>query len=288
MQVSKSESISNEKIEMSQEDSNWGRLSCLVKLLENLKLKESSYTFGRGEECGLINLAVLTKKNAHSISKKHFTISRELGPGHRIDPLPVYIEDFSQFGTYVNGELIGRGNRRILAPNDRISILQPQYEIYKFNDYLWLPQYLTLPAIITKKYFTSVIAIGSGNFGKVYKAHEFRTCKTFAIKQMRPTLRTSAATTKDDNTDGARDDAESEMMRVLHHPNIIKLVEVVPDVGGKCIIMELAEGGTLTKRIDANGYLPEKLAKFYSQKCFTRKTTCDEPFHKRLYTICST
>lgn len=130
---------------MSQENLDWGRLSTMVTVLNSISLNESSYTFERGKETGHIDLTVLTKKYSALISTKHFTISCELGPAHRIDPLPVYIEDFSKNGTFVNGELIGLGNRRILAPNDVISIVSSHFKIYKFYDFLWLLKHLDLP-----------------------------------------------------------------------------------------------------------------------------------------------
>jgi len=39
----------------------------------------------------------------------------------------VYLEDLSFNGTFINGEIIGRGNKRILQNNDQISIISPHF-----------------------------------------------------------------------------------------------------------------------------------------------------------------
>lgn len=148
--------------------------------MDSIPLKQSSYTFGRGADNGHIDLSTLPAKMASAISKSHFKISRELGAAHRIDPLPVYIEDLSTHGTFVNGQLLGFKMRRILAPNDVISIVKAEHTIYKFTDYLWRPNDLDLPAQITTKYFTSIVAIGSGTFGKVAFHNDDEEKKTSA------------------------------------------------------------------------------------------------------------
>lgn len=92
----------------------WGRLNSANRKLFNIELTESVYTFGKAREGvdendGKIDLAAVGGTLKSFISHRHFTIGRALLACMRQDPPPVYIEDHSKNGTFVNSELIGRG-----------------------------------------------------------------------------------------------------------------------------------------------------------------------------------
>lgn len=56
------------------------------------------------------------------VSKIHFIIQRRY-----IREIPVaFIKDTSSNGTYINGELVGKGQIRILGHNDQISVVKAE------------------------------------------------------------------------------------------------------------------------------------------------------------------
>lgn len=60
-----------------------------------------------------------------TISKRHCKIVRTDASSATRE---VYLEDYSSNGTYVNGEIIGKGNKRILKNNDHISLASPRFK----------------------------------------------------------------------------------------------------------------------------------------------------------------
>ena len=62
------------------------------------------------------------------ISKVHFQISRErcfLSSG--MEDEVIYLIDLSQNGTFVNSNLIGKGNRTILVNNDLVAVAKNNF-----------------------------------------------------------------------------------------------------------------------------------------------------------------
>eukprot|EP00344_Euplotes_crassus_P001824 CAMPEP_0197002958 /NCGR_PEP_ID=MMETSP1380-20130617/7346_1 /TAXON_ID=5936 /ORGANISM="Euplotes crassus, Strain CT5" /LENGTH=495 /DNA_ID=CAMNT_0042421309 /DNA_START=8 /DNA_END=1496 /DNA_ORIENTATION=- len=95
--------------------------------------------------------------------------------------------------------------------------------------------------------------LGEGAFGKVYKAIEKRTKLVRAAKK----IDIYNLTNKDTFL------KEVSALKVLDHPNIIKLYEVYEDVANACVylIEEFCEGGELFDYIVVNEGLPEPEAK---------------------------
>lgn len=91
-------------------------------------------------------------------------------------------QDDSRNGTFVNGQLIGMNQRRILRTNDIISILNPEYKLFVFHD--MKPDLShNLPQVITSKYYVGH-ELGSGACGVVRIVYDVLSCKQFAMKQV--------------------------------------------------------------------------------------------------------
>lgn len=98
----------------------WGVLSSCSTLLTGVRLCKDLYNFGTthlDETC--IDLSSLGK----SISKKHFTISHDLKSKC---VKSVLITAHSADSIYVNGEVVGMGESKILATNDTIAVSDPK------------------------------------------------------------------------------------------------------------------------------------------------------------------
>ncbi|KAG6609190.1 CAMK/CDPK protein kinase [Phytophthora cinnamomi] len=83
--------------------------------------------------------------------------------------------------------------------------------------------------------------LGRGAFGVVEKVEHLKTHKHYAMKTVRF------------ETGSKRHEFEREMniLRVLHHPNIVRMLETFEDEHHFYIVMELSPGGTLLDRVKA-------------------------------------
>ncbi|XP_050387469.1 CBL-interacting protein kinase 18-like [Argentina anserina] len=108
--------------------------------------------------------------------------------------------------------------------------------------------------------------LGQGTFAKVYRARNIETNKIVAIKAI------------------ARDKVEKEglvvqtereitIMRMLKHPNIVQLYDVMNTKDKICLVMEYAKGGELFHKI-AKGKLDEDVARNYFQQLITTVDFC--------------
>ena len=92
--------------------------------------------------------------------------------------------------------------------------------------------------------------LGCGNFAKVYKAHNVATGEAVAIKVF--------------NKDAVRQTGmagkvktEVDVMRRVHHPNVVRLHEVMATRSRIYFVMEYAAGGELFDRICSAGRFSE-------------------------------
>ncbi len=93
--------------------------------------------------------------------------------------------------------------------------------------------------------------IGAGTFARVYRAS--RGDEVFAVKVLRKRFR-------DDAKELEQFLREGRMGLKLRHPNIVSIVDVVPDTRNPFIVMEFVEGQTLRELVRIRGKLPVKLA----------------------------
>ncbi|KAK6266401.1 hypothetical protein QUC31_017238 [Theobroma cacao] len=118
--------------------------------------------------------------------------------------------------------------------------------------------------------------LGCGAFAKVYHARNVRTGQSVAIK----------AVSKQKVVKGgfmAQVKREIAIMRRLHHPNIVKLIEVLATKTKIYFVMEFAKGGELFTRI-ARGRFSEDLSRRYFQQLISAVGFCHSRgvFHRDL------
>lgn len=82
----------------------------------------------------------------------------------------------------MSGQQIGYGKKRILRTNDVISILNPEYKLFVFQD-LKADLSHDLPKMITGKYYVGQ-ELGSGACGIVRLVYDVGTGNQFAMKQV--------------------------------------------------------------------------------------------------------
>ncbi|CAL9233963.1 unnamed protein product [Arabidopsis halleri] len=110
--------------------------------------------------------------------------------------------------------------------------------------------------------------LGTGNFAKVYHGTEISTGDDVAIKVIK----------KDHafKRRGMMEQIEREIavMRLLRHPNVVELREVMATKKKIFFVMEYVNGGELFEMIDRDGKLPEDLARKYFQQLISAVDFC--------------
>lgn len=93
--------------------------------------------------------------------------------------------------------------------------------------------------------------IGAGTFARVYRAE--KDGKVFAVKVLRKRFR-------DEIKELEQFLREGRMGLKLRHPNIVNILDVVPDTKNPFLVMEFVEGQTLRDLVKVRGKLPADLA----------------------------
>lgn len=118
--------------------------------------------------------------------------------------------------------------------------------------------------------------LGYGAFAKVYHARNVRTGQSVAIKAVSKQKVLKGGFT-------AHVKREISIMRRLHHPNIVKLFEVLATKTKIYFVMEFAKGGELFAKI-ARGRFSEDLSRRYFQQLISAVGYCHSRgvFHRDL------
>ncbi|MFK8115619.1 MAG: serine/threonine-protein kinase [Rubripirellula sp.] len=93
--------------------------------------------------------------------------------------------------------------------------------------------------------------IGAGTFARVFRAE--KNGEVFAVKVLRKRFR-------DEIKEMEQFLREGRMGLKLRHPNIVDILEVVPDTRNPFLVMEFVEGQTLRELVKRRGKLPADLA----------------------------
>ncbi|XP_073826361.1 ovarian-specific serine/threonine-protein kinase loki isoform X1 [Musca autumnalis] len=237
----------------------------------SVDLSNESFTAGRGENNDLVlTLSDLPEKILCRISKVHFVIRRANCDLSN----PVYIEDLSRNGTFVNSERIGTNNRRILQDDDIISLSHPVYKAFVFKD-LSPNEAMGLPKEITSNYYVSR-KLGSGACGLVRLVYDRRSCQEYAMKIVKKNM-LATSTSPNHLTDPNRVMNEARIMKNLNHPCVINMHDIVDKPDSVYMVLEFMKGGDLLNRIVENKRLSEKISKlFFYQMCHAVKYLHDK------------
>lgn len=167
-------------------------------------------------------------------------------------PSLVYIRDVALNGTFVNSQLLGRGNTHLLENLDTI-------EIKPFGRFIW--KRLDVDMEACRSLFSHIARVlnwtltdnivGSGSYGKVYVCRHSSLGKDFAVKVIRnysdiltPEMRERVIN-------------ESELLAKINHPNIVKVYDTLTQGSHLYIIEDLVCGGDLFSYIfDDHSFKP--------------------------------
>ncbi|CAF87398.1 unnamed protein product, partial [Tetraodon nigroviridis] len=135
---------------------------------------EDQYLFGRDSKC---NYVLDDPDNRGSrkfqiYSKKHFRIYRE--------GCEVFVEDYSNNGTFVDGILIGKNRKLPLVNNAVLALSERRNKVFVYIDLMSHDQ-SSLPKELQEKYLLTR-QIGTGVCGEVKLAFERSSCRKYAVK----------------------------------------------------------------------------------------------------------
>ena len=92
--------------------------------------------------------------------------------------------------------------------------------------------------------------LGRGGMGEVYRATDIHSGESVAVKALNPEI------LEHDPSLLERFAREAEALRVLNHPNIVRVIAVAEEQGRHYLAMELVEGGSLQEMLSLRGCLP--------------------------------
>src|SRR5687768_3989778 len=92
--------------------------------------------------------------------------------------------------------------------------------------------------------------LGKGGMGSVYLGQDPQTQQKVAIKVL------ASDTLTQDKELLARLQREGEALRLLNHPNIVKMLDVVEEHGRYSLVLEYVEGGSLWDLLRRQKHLP--------------------------------
>ncbi|KAL0104825.1 hypothetical protein PUN28_016457 [Cardiocondyla obscurior] len=236
----------------------WGRLVSARRNLRSVDLvRDISYSCGRSMSCDIsvtLNDVDNNSSLLNVLSKVHFCIYKE-----RIEnDIVVYLEDKSHNGTYVDANLVGRGNRVIIGHNSKIHLARVNRMFYTFTSINLRDSICELPVALQQKYAIGR-KLGAGACGEVRLLFTKNGSETFAMKIIRKNYFSSGDGNILNNPANIRN--EVEILKRLKHPCIINLVDIYDTADFMYIILELMKGGELFDRIRQKGKLSESSAK---------------------------
>ena len=234
-----------------------GVLARIVDLLtgERIEFRSdmSEVTIGRSPQ------STLTIRDPN-VSSKHLRIFR--------DEHSFAIIDSSVNGTFVNGVPLTKLETRRLHSGDEFSLVLNSFRssdkarhVYMFVE----PPVAGDPSSVLTHYQLGR-CIGKGNFSEVHIGVHRETGERVAVKVV-DTLKTEQFSKKSRSV-ALNIDSEMQVLRSLHHPNIIKFYGMYRSPTNVHLVLEFADGGDLLNRILEKGCYSEAEGKVvFSQIC---------------------
>ncbi|XP_056275095.1 serine/threonine-protein kinase Chk2 isoform X1 [Pseudoliparis swirei] len=227
----------------------WGRLLPMSPGFRSLDCFEDQYLFGRDSQCNYVlnDPNEIRSKKFRIYSKKHFRIYREASE--------VFVVDYSNNGTFVDGLRIGKDMKLPLVNNAVISLAEQRNKVFVFID-LMSDHQSSLPKELQEKYLLTR-RIGTGVCGEVKLAFERSSCRKFAVKIInKKNFQSEGTATRNAQT-------EIEILQRVDHPCLIRTEDFYQTEDNYYIVLELMEGGELFQRVKAQQQLNESIAKLY-------------------------
>uniref|UniRef100_A0AAQ5XT81 Serine/threonine-protein kinase Chk2 n=1 Tax=Amphiprion ocellaris TaxID=80972 RepID=A0AAQ5XT81_AMPOC len=231
----------------------WGRLLPMVRGFRSHDCVEDQYLFGRDSKCNYVldDPDDRGSKKFRIYSKKHFRILREGSE--------VFVEDYSNNGTFVDGIPIGKNKKLPLVNNAVIALAEQRNRVFVFID-LMSDDQSSLPRELREKYLLTR-RIGTGVCGEVRLAFQRSTCRKVAVKIINKKNFQSEGRTTNMATRNAT--TEIEILQRVDHPCLIKTEDFYQTDDSYYIVLELMEGGELFHRVKSQQQLQENVAKLY-------------------------
>ncbi|XP_037339034.2 serine/threonine-protein kinase Chk2 isoform X1 [Pungitius pungitius] len=227
----------------------WGRLLPMAQGFRSLDCFEDQYLFGRDSKCNYVlnDPDEIQSKKFRIYSKRHFRIYRE--------GTEVFVLDFSNNGTFVDGLRIGKDKKLPLVNNAVISLAEQRNKVFVFID-LMSDHQSSLPKELQEKYLLTR-RIGTGVCGEVKLAFERSSCQKFAVKIInKKNFHSEGTATRNAQT-------EIEILKRVDHPCLIKTEDFYQTEDSYYIVLELMEGGELFQRVKSQQQLDESITKLY-------------------------
>ncbi|XP_011613575.2 serine/threonine-protein kinase Chk2 isoform X3 [Takifugu rubripes] len=227
----------------------WGRLLPMARGFRSHDCIEDQYLFGRDSKCNYV-LDDPDNKGSRKFqiySKKHFKIYRE--------GCEVFVEDYSNNGTFVDGILIGKNKKLPLVNNAVLALSERRNKVFVFIDLISHDQ-SSLPKELQEKYILTR-QIGTGVCGEVKLAFERSSCRKYAVKIIKK------KNFQSEGTASRNAQTEIEILQRIDHPCLIKTLDFYQTDDSYYIVLELMEGGELFHRVKSRQQLCESVTKLY-------------------------
>eukprot|EP01117_Protostelium_nocturnum_P013865 TRINITY_DN5217_c1_g1_i3.p1 TRINITY_DN5217_c1_g1~~TRINITY_DN5217_c1_g1_i3.p1 ORF type:complete len:653 (+),score=336.08 TRINITY_DN5217_c1_g1_i3:150-2108(+) len=214
----------------------------------NMDAKTNQIVFGREPDCSV------SFPQDKLISSKHCKIFR--------DSNIYFVEDLSSNGTFINGDKVGKGNRRVIHDGDELSLVIKSSELAKkhakmqdaFIAYIFKEN--TNNQDMIYKHYDLKNELGSGSFAVVKKAVDKRSGREVAVKIVdKKKFTLNPAFRKEQLSD------EVKVMRAITHPHILQIIDVYDSEDFLYLVLELASGGDLFEMIAGKTHYSEKESK---------------------------
>ncbi|XP_016898487.1 serine/threonine-protein kinase Chk2 isoform X2 [Cynoglossus semilaevis] len=248
----------------------WGRLLPMVRGFRSLDCIDDQYLFGRGIKSNYVlddpDEPGSTRSKIYS--KRHFRIYR--------DGNEVFVDDYSNNGTFVDGILIGKDKKLPLVNNAVLALAEQRNKVFVFID-LMSDDQSNLPKELQEKYLLTR-RIGTGVCGEVKLAFERGSCKKFAVKVI------NKSNFKSEGTATRNAQTEIEILQRINHPCLMKTEDFYQTEDSYYIVLELMEGGELFQRVKCQQQLKEPVAKlyFYQMLCAVQYLHSNGIIHRDL------